>query len=514
MSRKVAFLESVVARLEKQNQETTRAVSRPTEVLPSPTDSASIGPYRSPSDRPPHPGSFVQPPPFDSAVPSVPDTNTHRRNGTSPERWHQRRSTQLASSPLAITPPFPVGTLESGRGPSSRPDAVNGISVSALHTRVANSIHGRTSAFHPQSFLSMPARASENTDQQGHLVVEPLQSSTAGDEDELRAKLFSFAAAEKQKEHIYGLKGQYDLDGVDYESAMHLLELHWNHQHCAYLSTYRPAIMHSLANNGPHASKLLLNALYFSSSLNSDRLCFREDPNDPQTTGNRFLARFHELMIPSLEKSSIPTALAIGQVGSSLVACGRQTIGWLYAGLARRMIADLGIHVDPSKLHKSGRSHPMPDDHLSFIDVEVQRRTFWSAYVNDKFQSLYFGRPCSFPTTGMEPPSLYLDTYEEMELWAPYVDHQNVIPCLRDFVAKPSYNISTFCWLLRLAQISAELTAHLYMPDVGKLRQPSTLDHFTAIRLELDQWADELPAHLRYNPQEDDAPPAHQFNIQ
>lgn len=490
MSSKVASLEKIISRLEKQNQELTRAVSRPAInalPLPSPINTTSS--------------------------PSGTESNLHHGNNAAQNREEQRRGVELVSSPT-FTSPFPIEAPKSPWVPPSRSDDLDDIVVSALHTRVSNSIHGPTSAFHPQFFLSTPAVVSNDAEQQGQPLGNGLESSRAGNEDELRSQLFLFSALEKQKEHIYGIKGQYDLDGVDYDTAMHLLELHWNHQHCAYLSTYRPAILNSLTNNGPYANKLLLNALYFSSSLNSERLCFREDPGDPQSTGNRFLARFHELLIPALERSSIPTAVAIVQVGSSLVACGRQTIGWLYSGLAHRMITDLGLHVDSSKLHKPSRFSSAPDDRLSFIDIEIQRRTFWGAYVNDKFQSLYFGRPYTLSATGVEPPEDYLDTYEEMELWAPYVDPENVVPCLQNFVPKPSYAISTFRWLLRLAQISAEITANLYMPEIGRMKQRAALDHFNTIRLELKKWVDELPSHLQYKPQEDPAPPAHQFNIQ
>ncbi len=514
MSSKVASLEIIIARLEKQNQELARAVSGPVDVLPSPIHtSPSLYSTEPPPDQ--RPGTSARPPPRSSStLPCATESHLHRGNAAAQDREDQGPGVELASSP-PITSPFPSEAPKSGWVPtSSRSGDLNSVVVSALHTRVSNSIHGPTSAFHPQSFFSAPAASSNDAEQRAQLPGEGFQSSRPASEDGLRSQLFLFAASEKQKEHIYSIKGQYDLDGVDYDTAMHLLELHWNHQHCAYLSTYRPAILNSLTNNGPYASKLLLNAIYFASSLNSDRSCFREDPDDPQSTGNRFLARFHQLLIPALERSSIPNAIAIGQVGSSLVACGRQTIGWLYSGLAHRMITYLGLHVDSSKVCKPSRFNSMPDDGLSFIDIEIQRRVFWGAYVNDKFQSLYFGRPYTLSATGVDPPGTYLDTYEEMELWAPYVDPENMIPCLKDFVPRPSYAISTFHCLRRLAHISAEITSNIYEPETGRTKRRAALDHFTSIRLELKKWGDELPSHLQYNPQEDPAPPAHQFNLQ
>ena len=45
------------------------------------------------------------------------------------------------------------------------------------------------------------------------------------------------------------------------------------------------------------------------------------------------------------------------------------------------MVYDLGLHLDC----KAAESNPE--------DVEVRRRVFWGAYICDKLQSLYLGRP-------------------------------------------------------------------------------------------------------------------------
>lgn len=223
MSHKVASLEKIVSQLQKQNQELTRAISRPIDVLPSPTNTTSLYSNRASSDQPTDTSS--RPAPCSSAFPSVTEFNLHHGNNAPPDRENQGRIVEVASSPT-IDSFLPIETLKSGWVPPSQSDDLDSVIVSALHTRVSNSIHGRTSAFHPQSFLSMPAASSNDAGQQGRPLSEETQSSRAVDEDDLRSQLFHFAASEKQNEHIYGVKGQYDLDSVDYDAAMHLLELH------------------------------------------------------------------------------------------------------------------------------------------------------------------------------------------------------------------------------------------------------------------------------------------------
>jgi hypothetical protein len=50
------------------------------------------------------------------------------------------------------------------------------------------------------------------------------------------------------------------------------------------------------------------------------------------------------------------------------------------------MIFNLGLHLD-STPSRDSKGHP------SLEDVEIRRRVFWGAFVSEKLQSLYLGRP-------------------------------------------------------------------------------------------------------------------------
>ncbi|CAM1510711.1 Fc.00g010460.m01.CDS01 [Cosmosporella sp. VM-42] len=431
---------------------------------------------------------------------AAPDFNN--RNSGSEGPWNARDS------------PNSTASTDRRRVASTQDINNNGRMVSGIHIRVSNSVHGLTSTFHPQpstpqtSWSGSPAQPpSEGKESQA-------QKDHQHDDEEVRNRLFMYAASERQREYAYRAEQKYDLDGIDCETALHLLDLHWNHQHNAYLFSYKPAILHSLATGGPHSNKLLLNALYYSSSLNSDRSSLREPGPDGKSMSDKFLFRFQELLLPELQTSRISSAVAFLQMGSSLFANGNQTAGWLYTGIGYRMIIDLGLHLDPGKIQSPGSDNRIIDDPEYFVEVELQRRVFWGAYVNDKFQSLFFGRPPALPLTGAEPPPIFSDTYEELELWSPYVDPQNPSSLQLRFSPKPGYVVSTFKWLLRLAEISSDITEYLYMPAICKMKRPSVLQRFSRIKDDLHRWNQELPAYLRFEPEKDTAPPAHQFNIQ
>lgn len=137
-----------------------------------------------------------------------------------------------------------------------------------------------------------------------------------------QARLVSNALLQRQREsYLYrGPATTVDLDGVDPELAKHLIDLHWNRQHFAYLLTYRPAVMDSLANGGPWCNKLLLNAIYYTSCLYSDREYLRSSPDDTQSAGDRFYERFRSLLVDEIVKPSIPSAAALLLTGAALVS--------------------------------------------------------------------------------------------------------------------------------------------------------------------------------------------------
>lgn len=131
--------------------------------------------------------------------------------------------------------------------------------------------------------------------------------------------------------------------------------------------------MRDMACGGPYFSKLLLNAIYFGASKFSPRLDVRKDPNDVRTAGWEYRERVRKLLGSALDRSDVTTIQALLIMANSLFALGdERSAAWLYAGLAFRMIVDLGMHVDVSDL---GSTRKFSDE-----DLEIRRRVFWAAF--------------------------------------------------------------------------------------------------------------------------------------
>ncbi|KIW88135.1 uncharacterized protein Z519_11246 [Cladophialophora bantiana CBS 173.52] len=387
---------------------------------------------------------------------------------------------------------------------------VDGIRVHSLvQSETGMSIHGPASAFHvPTSARSGPSLPSTIGDSPASATgSQPLSV------DQIRQELFAFSALEFQKEYTYMVERKIDFDGLDWEVAHHLLELHWNHHHLGFMGTYRPAIMHSLATHGPHCNKLLLNALFYSASLQSSRPNMNDSASGVESYGARFFRRFQSLLATEIQTSTTTNIAALTFMGSACVSNGKQTIGWLFAGIAYRMIVDMGLHIDPNKLPISSLVPGKPQILPTSVDLEIQRRYIWGAYLLDRFQSLYFGRPPGLNMIkGLEPSLELLDTYEELELWKPYVDPFSAerVP---DFLPQPSRAQSTRTALIGLATIASEIIERFYTPKVGDLSIEDARAEVQLVLQQLSSWEETLPTTLRYEPGDEPVPPPIRFNL-
>lgn len=290
-----------------------------------------------------------------------------------------------------------------------------------------------------------------------------------------------------QMEMLNFQQGKLDLDGVDPELGMHLLSLHWNRQHHSFLITYRPAFMRDMATGGPYFSKLLLNAIYFGASKFSNRPEVRQDPTDARTAGWTFRRRVKELLGSALDRSEITTIQALLVMTSSLFALGdERSAAWLYAGTAFRMIIDLGMHVDATMLPNMRR--------LSPEDLEIRRRVFWGAFVVDKIQSLYQGRPVSLQHCDTRVSLSFLDHYEELEPWQPfaYSDTQS-------YSGSPGYSVSTFVQLCKLSLVLNEILNKVYSERSSNRSPHDLIASLNTLDGQLKDWHDALPDHLRFN---------------
>ena len=305
---------------------------------------------------------------------------------------------------------------------------------------------------------------------------------------------------------------KFELDGLDSDSAIYLLNYYWKYQNSIDLVVYRPAVMHSLSTGGIYANKLLLNALYYAGALLCGQQRFMDDSSNRQTLGNRFFHRLQELLPTHMETSSVGSISALIIMSSAALSRGKQTLSFLYSGLAQRMIVDLGFHVNPDKVEQSSYNPKLKTYSMTAVDLEQQRRIFWGAFIQDRFHSLFFGRPLGIQlVTGYEPPKEILDTYDELELWVPQHEPSLGPPGQGVYAPQVSYCISVRDSLLDLAEIISDMVGSIYTPRPSLFSRETSTELVSSIHKRLDQWAKQLPDHLKSCVGQASPPPPHRF---
>lgn len=342
---------------------------------------------------------------------------------------------------------------------------------------------GKTNSFGPSSALHNPAQSEAGLSPSRHSATQ--HSAT---QDNVRNSLIAKAALQRHLE--FGLARLPLIDGISSELALHLLNLHWARQHHSFLLTYRPAVMRDLGCSGPYASNFMLNAIFACASKFSPRVEVRDQHNDPASAGRRFFRRCDELLAKDslLMRPHITTIVGLLLLGSTYNARGETSKGWLYTGYALRMVYDLGLHLDPKQTTDD------PEE------IEIKRRVFWGAFVCDKLQSLYLGRPVAINLRDSQVSREFLDLYEEQE---PFVLPPSMpSPSTPDIFgvsidAIPLHSVSTFQHLCMLSKIMTSIINRFYVVGATFSNAQNSLHQ---VEKALQQWRDNLPADLDFQP--------------
>ncbi|TVY32562.1 Nitrogen assimilation transcription factor [Lachnellula subtilissima] len=308
-----------------------------------------------------------------------------------------------------------------------------------------------------------------------------------------RAQLLAESARQRQLELINLRSGKLNFDGLDPELGMVLLSVFWNRQHATGSIVYRPCFMRDMASKGPYFSPLLLNTIFFVASkhvASKDGPRLEGSCNSIDNCNSGLLFRrkvdsiLHHPETQVLCKSSITTVQALLIMSDALFSwCDERSLSWHYLGIAINMIIDLGIHSEKSTLMLA-KSH-------SPEEMETHRRLFWAAFVLDKVQSIYQGRPARLRDMDNSVPMVFLDDYEELE---PF-DTLGYSATPGD-AGLPTHSVSTFEHLCKLSAIADRILYSLYAEKSSQIDAEELFRTSQILHRDLTRWHESLPAHL------------------
>ncbi|KAG4441939.1 hypothetical protein IFR05_002558 [Cadophora sp. M221] len=121
----------------------------------------------------------------------------------------------------------------------------------------------------------------------------------------------------------------------------------------------------------PFYSETLMNAICASGASLTSRI----DLGSPQDAAQFFNSRAKLLLEIEMDSPSIATVQALVIMSAIEAAFTRDARGWLYSGMAVRLSADLGLHLDLNSEVREGL--------ITARELEVRRTAFWGVFIHD-----------------------------------------------------------------------------------------------------------------------------------
>lgn len=199
--------------------------------------------------------------------------------------------------------------------------------------------------------------------------------------------------------------------------------------------------------------------------------------HDPQyEAGENFAAEAMEILMRSLDQPDLTMLQALLLLCLHAAGAGKGAQAWMLGGMAFRMCTAL-------RLDRTGTA----EDETSWHDQEMIRRTFWTAFLIDRFSGA--GSEAPF-TLSAEYATLPLPASEKAFLNHSMADN----PRLFDSSSTPNHDLGSFAYKVRLSEIWGRLAR--YANHADREQDSST---YTILKQQLDEWFSSLPESLRFS---------------
>ncbi|EGP92272.1 uncharacterized protein MYCGRDRAFT_66346, partial [Zymoseptoria tritici IPO323] len=177
---------------------------------------------------------------------------------------------------------------------------------------------------------------------------------------------------------------------------------------------------------------------------------------------------------------------------------------WMFGGMAQRMAYALQLHMDldhdPKNRAQSGSNA------LTFTDREIRRRTMWSCFLMDRFNSSGTDRPIFVGEQYIRAQLPVKESYYQMDITGPTEDLEGNVPNPVEpgtgQTADAKENMGVAAYLIRLVSIWGKLINYLNLGGKERDQHPmwSAESQFSAIKRAVETWKDSLPPSLLNTP--------------
>ncbi|KZM24534.1 uncharacterized protein EKO05_0008692 [Ascochyta rabiei] len=285
------------------------------------------------------------------------------------------------------------------------------------------------------------------------------------------------------------------------EIQEHLAEVYFDYVYGqSYPLLHKPSFMRRL-NTGKVPPVLIL-AMCAISARFSTHPQLRTEPCFLR--GDDWAQKAREIALKRYDSPNITILIVYLLLGLHEFGTCQGGRSWMFGGMAQRMAYAL-------QLHKENEYDPLVNDPekkpLSATDREIRRRTMWSCFLMDRFNSSGTDRPLFVHEQYIEVQLPIKEHLYVHEIHAPTENLEGVVPNPlppdSGHLANPRENMGVTAYTVRLVCVWGKLIKYINLG--GKEREPKPMwspdSTFHAIKKEAMEFKDSLPEMLVYTPE-------------
>jgi len=288
------------------------------------------------------------------------------------------------------------------------------------------------------------------------------------------------------------------------ELQEHLSEVFFDYVYGqSYHLLHKPSFMRKLAQG--NVPPVLMLAVCAISARFSNHPAVRTEP--AFLRGENWAAPAREIALRRYDTPNLTILIVYLLLGLHEFGTCQGGRSWMFGGMAQRMAYALQLHKDldhDPKLRR-GSDGKNGEGDLTFTDREIRRRTMWSCFLMDRFNSSGTDRPVFVAEQYIRAQLPIKENYYQMEITGPTEDLDGNVPNPVEpdagQLSDARENMGVAAYLVRLVAIWGRLIHYLNLGGKERDQHPmwSEASMFQSIKRAAEEWKEALPPSLHYS---------------
>ena len=285
------------------------------------------------------------------------------------------------------------------------------------------------------------------------------------------------------------------------ELQEHLSEVFFDYVYCqSYPLLHKPSFMRKLAQGT--VPPVLTLAVCAISARFSNHPAVRTEP--AFLRGENWASAARDIALRRYDTPNITILIVYLILGLHEFGTCQGGRSWMFGGMAQRMAYALQLHKDLD--HEPARGTDAKNE-LTFTDREIRRRTMWSCFLMDRFNSSGTDRPIFVGEQYIRAQLPIKESFYQMEITGPTEDLEGGVPNPVEpgsgQMADAIDNMGITAYLVRLVAIWGRTINYLNLGGKDRDQYPMWAEGSTFHKLKTasKRWKDALPESLQYTPE-------------